>query len=274
MNNKKIFLLLLIIPVIIFFVGRSFSQLQEVKSVEIQSDNYSESGSWHITKSADWIDTNKARVTFDVNSVIKTVDGRYKDVILVIDVSGSMVGEKLDRAKQDSIDLTNYLLSNTNNSMALITFDTTSTIVSSFINEKNTMLEYLNNLVDQDNTNYNLALKNVDEVMNDYVRKENTDLVVLFLTDGYPNEDMPNEVATYYALKDKYPYMTINGIQYEMGKDIIQEIINISDNQWVADQDTLHNVLFDATVSPILSMMNIFMLIPLMMLMLIEGKYL
>ena len=48
----------------------------------------------------------------------------------------------------------------------------------------------------------------------------------------FSNEDTPNQVATYTVLKDKYPYMTIDGIQYEMGKDIIQEIIEISDNQW------------------------------------------
>ena len=41
MKNKKIFILLLLIPIIIFFIGRSFSQLQEVKSIEIESNDYS-----------------------------------------------------------------------------------------------------------------------------------------------------------------------------------------------------------------------------------------
>jgi uncharacterized repeat protein (TIGR02543 family) len=113
------------------------------------------------------------------------------------------------------------------------------------------MLGYLNDLSDQGCTNYNSGLLNVAEIMDSYTRDTNKDLIVLFLTDGYPNEDVPNEKATYRILKEKYPYMTINGIQYEMGKYIIQEIIDISDNQWVADQDTLHNVLFDATVSPL-----------------------
>ena len=45
--------------------------------------------------------------------------------------------------------------------------------------------------------------------------------------------------------------MAINGIQYEMGVDIIDEIKKITDSQWVADQTTLNNVLFDAAVSPI-----------------------
>ena len=56
MKNKKIFILLLIVPIIIFFIGRSFSQEVEVKSVEIQSEGYNTNvpGSWHITKSAEW----------------------------------------------------------------------------------------------------------------------------------------------------------------------------------------------------------------------------
>ena len=253
MKNKKTFLLLLLVPIIIFFIRKSFAlpYTEEVKSVEIQSEDYDEPGSWHIDKSAEWTEFGKARVKFDVNSVLKTEEGRYKDIILVIDVSGSMEGEKLERAKSDAIELTNYLLSDTHNSIALITFDTTSEIITDFINNKEIMLGYLNGLIDQNSTNYNSALKNVDIIMENYVQKDNTDLVTLFLTDGYPNEETPNEVATYHLLKYKYPYMTINGIQYEMGKDIIQEIINITDNQWVADVDTLHNVLFDASVIPL-----------------------
>ena len=56
---------------------------QEIKNVEIQSDDYNNPGSWHIDKSAKWVGINKAQVTFDVNSVMKTNEN-YKDIILVI----------------------------------------------------------------------------------------------------------------------------------------------------------------------------------------------
>ncbi len=254
MKNKKVFILLLLIPIIIFFIGRSFSlpYTEEIKSVEIQSVDYPNPGSWHIDKSAEWTGFGKARVTFDLNSVINVKEGQYKDVILVIDISGSMFGDKLTRAKNDAIELTNFLLSDTHNSMALIVFSDDSEIKTGFINDKDTMIGLLSDLTEGGNTNYNKALKNVNIVMNNYVQKDDTDIVTLFLTDGFPNEDTPNEVATYHMLKDKYPYMTINGIQYEMGIDIIREIINISDNQWLADMNTLHNVLFDATVVSII----------------------
>ena len=253
MNKRKYLFLLLIIPILVIFISRSFSltYTQEIKSVEIQSNDYNNPGSWHIDKSAEWIGLGKARVTFDVNSVVKTSDARYKDVIFVMDVSGSMSGSKLDRAKQDAIDLTNYLLSDSHNSVALITFDSTSEIISGFTNNKVEMVNYITNLTDKGSTNYNAGLLNVDTVMENYVEDEHKDLIVLFLTDGYPNEDRPNEKATYGLLKDKYPYMTINGIQYEMGKDVIQDIVDISDNQFIADQSTLNNVLFEATIFPV-----------------------
>lgn len=223
---------------------------EEIKNVEIKSTDYNSPGSWHIDKSAKWTSTNTAQVTFDVNSIMKN-DNRYKDVILVLDRSGSMDGDKINRVKNDSKELINAALSNNQNRVALITFESSSTIVSTFSNNKEELLEKVDAITTTGNTNYNAGLKNVDIVMNNYIKKANRDVVTLFLTDGYPNEDTPNQISTYELLKDKYPYMAINGVQYEMGKDIIYEIKQISDNQWIADQSTLNNVLFEASIAPV-----------------------
>ena len=223
---------------------------EEVKIVEIESNDYDNQGSWHIDKSAKWTGSNTAQVTFDVNSIMKTGD-HYKDVVLVLDISGSMSGEKMDKAISDSKELVSYLLSNSQNRIAIVTFDSTSTVISAFSNDKNDLLTKLDAITTTGCTNYNAALQNVDIVMNGYTKQSNRDVVTLFLTDGYPNEDTPNQVGTFEVLKDKYPYMTINGVQYEMGSEIIDEIRQITDSQWVADQSTLNNVLFEASVTPI-----------------------
>ena len=223
---------------------------EEVKKVEIQSNDYDNPASWHIDKSAKWTGTNKAQVTFDVNSIMK-IGEHYKDVVLVLDISGSMSGDKLEKVKSDSIELVEYLLSDSHNKVAIVTFESTSTVLQTFTNDKNTVIEKIQSLTSTGCTNYNAALQNVDVVMNGYTKESNRDVVTLFLTDGYPNEDTPNQVGTFEVLKDKYPYMTINGVQYEMGTDIINEIKEITDSQWVADQSTLNNVLFEASVSPI-----------------------
>ena len=223
---------------------------EEVKKVEIQSNDYDNQGSWHIDKSAKWTGSNTAQVTFDLNSIMKTGD-HYKDVVLVLDISGSMSGDKMTKAISDSKELVSYLLSNSQNRIAIVTFDSTSTVISTFSNDKDDLLSKLDTITTTGGTNYNAALQNVDVVMNGYTKESNRDVVTLFLTDGYPNEDTPNQVGTFEVLKDKYPYMTVNGVQYEMGTDIIDEIKQITDSQWVADQSTLNNVLFDASISPI-----------------------
>ena len=76
---------------------------KEVPSIEIKSDDFdnNKSGSYKVTKSAKWTSDKKARITFNIDSVLKTGDNK-KDVLLVMDISGSMSGSKLDKAKSDA----------------------------------------------------------------------------------------------------------------------------------------------------------------------------
>ena len=235
-----------VVALSIFFVGNAFAALTPTKSVIITSKNTSfednEPGSWQVEKSGKWVSKGKARVSFDVDTTLMTED-RDTDIIMVLDISGSMSGDKLDRVKSDSIELIESLLSNRNNSVALITFDTASTIVSDFTNDKDTLVNQINELQDTGSTNYYL--------LQDYQKTNDKEVIVLFLTDGYPNVDTPNQIAQYGYLKSQYPYITVNGIQYEMGDTILKPIKEISDNQFFADMETLNNVLFDASVAPI-----------------------
>ena len=206
-------------------------------------------GSWNVEKSAKWVGLGKARITFQVDTVLKS-ENPNTDVILVLDISGSMTGDKLDRVKRDSISLLNALLSNRNNRAALITFDTESKLVSDFTNNKSSLIEKINQLEAIGTTNYYQSLVHVDEILKNYSKEEDTECVVLFLTDGYPNEDTPNQIGEYKYLKSEYPWLKIHGIQYEMGEEVLEPIKEISDNQFIADMTTLNNVLFDASVVP------------------------
>ena len=225
-----------------------------LKSIIITSKNTSfeskEVGSWQIKKSGKWISKGRARVVFDVDTILMT-ENKSTDIIMVLDISGSMSGDKLDRVKQDSMELVDSLLSNGNNQVALITFDTTSTIVSDFTSDKDKLISQINDLQVQGSTNYYQALVNVDNILKDYTKQDNRDAIVLFLTDGYPNVNTPNQITQYQYLKTKYPYITVNGIQYEMGNAILKPIQEVSDNQFFADMETLSNVLFDASVVPV-----------------------
>ena len=135
---------------------------------------------------------------------------------------------------------------NPNNKVGIITFESSSNIELDLTNDLDTVLDKIDSLSTLGCTNYYQALVNVNSILENYTKESNRDFVVLFLTDGYPNEENPNEVGEYTILKDNYPYIDIAGIQYEMGEDILEPIVQISDRQYIADMDTLNNILFEA----------------------------
>jgi len=229
----------------------SFALPEEIKEVVIDSDHYGDPGSYRVTKSASWIDSDTAKIRFDFDSIVKT-DNRNYDILLVLDTSDSMTGKKLSFVKHDSIELINSVLSDSNNRMGLVTFNSNSQVVSEFTNNKTNLIDIINGLVGTEATNYHDALVKVDNIMKNYQREDGKDCVVLFLTDGYPNKDVSNGEGQYKYLKSQYPYLQINAVQYEMGENVINELKKISDRQFVAHMDTLSNVLFDASISPVL----------------------
>ena len=255
-KNPKEFLALgvFVVALSIYLITNAFAALTPTKSVIITSEKTSyeekEPGSWQVEKSGKWISKGRARVTFDVDTMLMTKN-KDADVILAIDTSNSMKGEKIETLKENTIDLIKTLLSNSNNRIALITFNTNSSIYFDFTNNTKFLVEQVSSFSGYGKTNYYQALVNVDNLLQDYTEKEDRELIVLFLTDGYPNEEAQNQVSQYKYLKKKYPYITINGIQYEMGDTILNPIKEISDNQFHADMETLNNVLFDASVAPI-----------------------
>ena len=257
-RRKVLYASIFLIIVFIFvlsFISSTFSILQPVSSVEIFSNGVSyqnnEAGSWKVTKSAKWTGAGKARITVDVDTILKIENKAYKDIIMVLDISGSMSGDKLTRVKEDSIELINSVLSNSNNKVALISFDSNSTLISGLTNDRDTLGHYINNLSTTGCTNYYKALINVEEILKNYIEENNRECIVMFLTDGYPNEDTPNQIGEYNYLKNTYSYVTFNGIQYEMGNTVLDPIKKISDNQWIANMDSLNNVLFDASDAPL-----------------------
>ncbi|MBR3164499.1 VWA domain-containing protein [Candidatus Saccharibacteria bacterium] len=226
---------------------------QPLRSVEILSEhtnyNNNEDGAFKINKSAEWIGLGKARVKFEIDSIAKT-SGNKMDVIFVLDRSGSMSGDKLARVKQDAAELTNSLFSKAGNRAAVISFESGSVINTGITTSKNTVLDAIDGLTTTGATNYYRALVNADQILSSYTKEADRDVVLLFLTDGYPNVETPNQIAQYEYLKTTYPWLTVNGIQYEMGTDVLRPIVEISDNQFIADMESLNNVLFEASTVP------------------------
>ncbi len=249
MKNKKYLLFLLLIPIIII-IGRSFALPinSEVKTIELQSDNYNNPGSYNIKKNIEWIERGKAELTIEVNTKEKNEKETFKDIVLVVDTSSSMNGDKLRKVKNDIIELIDNLTGNLMNRIALIQFDDEASIKSNFTNNKEELISIINSFSSRSVSNYSKALLKVGDLLFRYDKESNRELVVLFLTDGISNLDTPNEKALYQVLKDDYPYIHINAIQYDLEKDVSNTLISMSDNQFVA---TDNNVLFEAILNSI-----------------------
>ena len=84
-------------------VSNVFGELTPIKSIEIFSEELDfskkEAGAWKIEKSARWSAKGTAEITFDLDTVLKT-EKKNTDILFVLDVSGSMLGDKLNRLRQ------------------------------------------------------------------------------------------------------------------------------------------------------------------------------
>ena len=250
-NKKEIVASLVFILCLgIFSFGYAFASTEPVRSITITSRNTSyenkEEGSWQVEKSAYWTKLGEAEIKFKVNTNIKH-KSNYTDFIFVLDTSGSMEGEKIQVAKDNAKELINTLFQDNNNKAALITFNDQSNIILDLTNNKEELISAIDQVEVGGETNYYQALLNVETILQGYEKEDNRDTIVLFLTDGLPTTDTPNEVGEYSIIKQNYPYVEISGVQYEMGDVIMSSIKKISDKQYTADRSDLENVLFDAS---------------------------
>ena len=246
--------ILLIIMLFICSMSYAYAMSAPISSVIITSENvsYEEKvpSSWQVEKSAKLISKGKARVTFDVDTTLMSKE-EASDIIFVVDTSGSMEGDKLNRVKTDSTSFINDILSNANNRISLIEFNSYATIHTDFTNDKDLLMNEINSLEVSNSTNYYNAFLKVDELLQNYQKEDNREVIMMFLTDGYPYEGNPNQVTEYKYLKEAYPYLTVNAIQYEMGDVIIDQLKEVSDNQYIAYTTNLNDILGEASITPI-----------------------
>lgn len=223
--------------------------MDPVRSIEQTSQNLSfengDAGAWKITKSAKWIARGKARITIEADSIAKD-DNRPKDILLVLDNSGSMLGERLSQAKEEIENLVTTLMTEKDARFGLVTFNSTSTLVRDLTDDRQAIVNDIHNLGVYGQTNYYRAILNMEDIFEDYDFSAGRRPIVLFMTDGDPNIDAPLQVSEYQVFKTLYPEVSVRGIQYEVGDEVRQSLLEVSDTQWIADVDDLRDVLWRA----------------------------
>ncbi len=224
---------------------------EEVKSIEIKSDGYDrqEAGSWNIKKTVDWIGSNTAKITFDVDTIVES-DSKNKDVIVLLDSSSGLNEEKSKILKKELEEMSETILLNPQNRIALISFNSDSKIQTYFTSNKDEFNEKIDNLQIEGGRNYTIGLRTVDSMLDDYTKEDDRELILLFITYGLSNKDTYGQLAEYNYLKAKYPYMNVNAIQYEMKSSVVSQLNEISDNQFVTTSKTLKSALYEAVLSP------------------------
>ena len=232
----------------------------EVKQLVIKSSGYDDSkpGSFKITKTVDWVDVDKAKLVIEIDTIANT-DNVSKDIILVVDTSSSMNGEKKEMFKTAAKEFISEILALNDNRIGIISYDSESTILSDFSTDETVLHQAIDNTSSSGETSYYQALINVENMLETYEEVDDRELIVLFVTDGYASIDTANQTVQYKLLKEKYPYVTIQGIQYEPeGVSItgtvtsitIKSISDVTDNQFSADRENIKNVLLEATLVP------------------------
>ena len=244
-----LFLFVFIATAIVSSILKSNAESGPVASVVFRSQNSSfenvDAGAWKVTKTAKWTGAGKAEISFDVVSRSMVAAQKPKDIVFVIDNSSSMEGYKLDIAKNHMAILATSLLDGTDNQIALISFNHAANILSDFSDDASELSRLIQQVEAMSDTNYYAAIKAIEQLLENHPPSSNRELIILFLTDGMPIADVPNEVAEFQIFKSLYPQSTVNGILYEMSDTIPQELINVSDYQYVADMQTLYGILLD-----------------------------
>lgn len=250
-NKFKIsFLGIFTICVLILFISNSFAVEVPVETTSFTSSNINydsgESGAWKITRTASWISKNKAKVVYD----LKTNPSETSlpvDYILVVDGSLNEHDASFSAPLKTLLNNMHYY-NNINNRVAVIGFNDKAEVLTDFTNDDTGTNTVLDNFLSASahankEISYYAAFKALSEFMENYTSDGANIIKVIFVTDGKPVIDSPKEVSLYQGLKENYPELSVLGIQYNMGNEVVDAIKNVSDAQVVADKDNALDVI-------------------------------
>ncbi len=197
------------------------------------------------------------KVDFKKSEIIK------KDIIFILDTSGSMKGEKIKQAK-DGLE---YCLKslNDNDRFALISFSTESKFFKENLADaseyKNDALDYINDLEAKGGTNINEALMDALKME----RKKNRPLSIVFLTDGLPTSgvrDAGNIIKNVSKKNTQKVKIFTFGVGYDVNTYLLDKIADESQaaSDYIEPEENIEEKIssfYDKVSHPVLTDLNI-----------------
>ena len=165
-----------------------------------------------------------------------------RDIVLVLDTSGSMSGTPLDETKKAATNFVDTILEE-DASIGVVNYDNEANMASDFSNSKNSLDSIINDLRTGGGTNIEAGLRSAEEMLNSSQAKKK---IIVLMSDGEPNDGLVGDELIAYAdeLKDKGIYIYTLGFFESLGdktnaQTLMEEIASEGCHYEVSDADSL-----------------------------------
>ncbi len=137
-----------------------------------------------------------------------------RDVVLVLDVSGSMAGTALNETKNAAVEFVNTVLDE-NARIGIVSYASNANMVSDFSTKKQNLITSIERLGSGGSTDIDVALQMAESMLETSKAKKK---IIVLMSDGVPNESRVGDELVEYAgtIKDKGIYIYTLGFFHEL----------------------------------------------------------
>ncbi len=122
-------------------------------------------------------------------------DELERDVVLVLDSSGSMYGTPLRETKKAAVEFIETV-GNSNSRIGIVTFESDARIISDFSTDREQLISSVENIYDGGGTNTEAGLRLADQMLSESQADKK---IIVLMSDGEPNNGLTGEELISYA---------------------------------------------------------------------------
>ncbi len=152
------------------------------------------------TTTSEALTTTVTEITTEAITSETVAPKHTNDIVIGLDISGSMSGKPMEAMKEAAVEFCKYTLKNDPNArIAVVPFDDSSSIGVSLTNDEAALTDYISSLGSGGSTNFTGAF---DTIMIELQTGTGDRKSVVFMADGLPNSGV-SDYST--EMKEKYP---------------------------------------------------------------------